>query len=218
MPKPKASSPAQPQSIAPLAGGPKAELLELFRLPLQTRQQELWSDIEAGLRTLESQDRLTAEDIVRSDAFMDAAIRGLEAARKTGNVEKRTALRNAVLNAALDTPPDESLRQVFLDLIDRFTVWHLRILKAFNDPLAWRNAHNVSYRPGLSSSSGAFLEAAFPELAGRGAFYGLLWSDLTQASLVSSGLSGMMSEKGWESSRTSDMGKAFLRFIEDPLG
>jgi hypothetical protein len=47
-----------------------------------------------------------------------------QAALRNSQKEKLTALRNAVLNAALPNPPEESIQQMFVNFIDSLTVWH----------------------------------------------------------------------------------------------
>jgi hypothetical protein len=105
---------------------------------------------------------------------------------------------------------------MFLQLVERFTPWHLRILKAFQNPLEWARTHQVNYRPAMTSSLTAFLLAAFPELRDREPFYQAVHGELGSAGLLSGGLSGMMTETGWQAPRTTVRGNAFLRFIEEP--
>ena len=140
----------------------------------------------------------------------------LDAVKRTGDKEKRAALRNAILNVVLDQTPDETLQQIMLGLVDRLTAWHLRLLKAMDNPFAWAQAKSVNYQPAMTSSLDAFIEAAFPELRERKGFYGLLWAELGQAGLAAGSLSTMMTDRGWQSSRTTEFGKQLLRFISEP--
>ncbi len=194
--------------------GAAAELLELLRIPLQKRQAALLAEVAERLRELENQGRLTVDDVVQSDAFVTAAIRALEVARRTTETEKRRALRNALVNVALAQAPEDALTQYFLDWIDRFTDWHVVLLKAFDNPVAWAASHGVNYRPGFSSSLSDFTAAAFPDLARNRELCGLVWADLQAARLLDGGFSTMMSENGWQASRTTELGKQFLRLIE----
>lgn len=203
-------------AAVPLAGGPAAELLDLLRVPAAKRQWNWLAEVAERLNKLEGEHRLRVVDVVESDAFVSATLRAMEAVRRTGEEGKRAALRNAVLNVALRQSPDEALTQYFLDWIDRFTEWHLVVLKAFNNPVAWAKAHNVTYRPAATSSLSGFLEAAFPELKQRSDLSGLVWADLTAARLLGGSFNTMMSETGWESARTTELGKQLLRLIEDP--
>lgn len=196
--------------------GPVAELFDLLRVPAAKRQAALLADLAERLKTLEGEHRLQLTDVLESEAFVSAAVRALEVARRTGEADKRAALRNAVLNVALRRAPDEALTQFFLDWIDRFTAWHIQVLEAFNDPVAWASAHGVRYQPAISSSLAGFLEEAFPELKQRPDLCGLVWADLNEARLLSGSLNTMMTDSGWRASRTTDLGKAFLALIQEP--
>lgn len=55
-------------------------------------------------------------------------LQATQIALRTHQTEKRMALRNAVMNAALPQAPEEGLQQMFLHFIDTFTEWHLRLL------------------------------------------------------------------------------------------
>ena len=203
----------------PVSGDQGVQLLELLRPTLLKRTLRLLEEVAQGLNALEEAGRLRVADVVGDDAFVDATLQALDVARKTSDRSKREALRNAVLNAALKLPPDEAERHVFLDLIDRLSGLHLRILKAFNDPPGWAASHRVDYRPVMSSSLEAFLLKAFPELDGRRSLYDHLWSELRTATLVTTDhLQSHMSDQGWLAPRTSEMGRAFLAFIESPIG
>jgi hypothetical protein len=127
------------------------------------------------------------------------------------------ALRNAVLNAALSGAPDESLQQMFLTWVDRFTVWHLRILKYFDNPLAAIQASGNRWdRSGIAQMDEA-LTLAFPKLHGRKELYTQFYQDLHSCGLTTTpSLGGVMSAQGAVASRTTPLGKQFLRFIAEP--
>jgi hypothetical protein len=204
-------------SVIPILGGPVAELFDLLRLPAAKRQYAWLSELAVRLKQLESEKRLRVEDVVHSDAFVSATIRGLEAARRTVEREKLDALRNGVLNVALSHSIDESLTQMFLDWIDRFTVPHLRLLRAADDPRSWSKDHNLVYNEGRRGPLFEFLAIAFSDLAEHPDVLDLLWADLFQAGLVTIPVPDMhhtASDHGFWPSRTTRIGKAFLRFIE----
>jgi hypothetical protein len=206
-------------NFVPLAGGPAAELLDLLRLPAAKRQYAYLGGLAVRLRQLESEKRLSIEDVVQSDAFVSATLRGIDAARRTAEQEKIDALRNGVLNVALGQSVDESLTQLFLDWIDRFTVQHLRLLRAVDDPPVWSKTHSIVYAPRATGPVSDFLPMAFPDLAARQDFLDLMWTDLFQSGLLIFPAADMhyrSSDHGMWPSCTTDIGKAFLRFIEDP--
>jgi hypothetical protein len=95
---------------------------------------------------------------------------------------------------------------MFLNFIDVFTEWHLRILKLFQTPPV---DQNISMG-GLSHA----LEKAFPELRGQRFFYDSVWRDLYLRSLVNTEhLHVTMSGSGLAQKRTTQHGEQFLAFI-----
>lgn len=205
-------------SAVPLVGNPLAELVGLIQTPLEKRRNEWLQDLADGVARLEEQGQLARESLSENEAFIDAVARGVQAAVRTGQADKRTALRNATLNSALDQLPDDAERQMFLDLVDRFTAWHLRILKAFQHPRLWAETHNVRYQPTVTSNGEDFIKAAFPELANREAFFRRAWTDLSQTGLVGGNIDAVASAHAWEDPRTTEIGNRFLAFIEEPHG
>jgi hypothetical protein len=52
---------------------------------------------------------------------------------RTHKEEKLLALRNAVVNSATATAPQDDLKAIFLNLVDAFTPTHLKIVKYFQN-------------------------------------------------------------------------------------
>ena len=130
---------------------------------------------------------------------------------------KIDAMRDAVSTPAASLPPAESLHQMFLSWADRFTVWHLRILSFFDDPKAWFSARGRQFPLQMMGSLSQILTSAYPELQTQRAFYDLVAKDLWNNGLMNTdGLHAMMSASGADASRTTDIGKQFLRFITEP--
>jgi hypothetical protein len=170
-----------------------------------------------GLRQLESEGRLTLDDLTTSELFTDTLLHASQAALRTSQVEKQQALRNAVLNAALPKAPDESLQLIFLSLVDQFTAWHLRLLKLFQDPEAFATANHRDYSSIYMGGLSSILEIAYPELSNQREFYDLIWADLVTRGLTNTpNLKGIMTAHGLTQPRTTDIGNRFLRFIESP--
>ena len=127
---------------------------------------------------------------------------------------KLAALREAVQNPAAVHPPAESVRQLFMSWADQFTVWHLRLLAFFDDPKEWFEARGRPFPLQMMGSLSQILISAYPELKPQRAFYDLVAKELWSCGLMNTdGLHGMMSASGTEASRTSDLGKQFLRFV-----
>lgn len=64
----------------------------------------------------------------------DVTLQASVIALRTSQKEKLEALKNAILNIANGQNVDESLQIMFLSFIERFTVWHIRLLELFQIP------------------------------------------------------------------------------------
>ncbi len=205
-------------STLPVIGGPAAELfVALVTPPLERRRQEWMEEIGAALRRLEETKGLAFENLRENEQFLDIALHATQAALRTSLTTKRQALRNTILNSALPGAPDSAMQQVFVNLIDDMTEWHIHILHLFHDPPHWFDTHGKP-APGFGMGSlSAVLETAFPELKGHRGFYDQVWQDLNSRGLINTGsLQTMMTGGGLMQRRSTEMGALFLRFISDP--
>ena len=203
-------------SLIPYLGGPAVELFSaLVTPPLERRRQEWMEKVGEALRNLHATKQIDINELVKNEGFIDTLLTASQAAMRTSQEEKIESLNNAVLNTALPNPPDQALRHIFLSLVDEFTEWHLRLLKLFQDPRAWAEAHEHTFPSGNSLSG--ILESAYPELKGKRPFYDLIWGGLVTRGLTNTGsLQGMMTTQGTLERRASDIGNQFLSFIESP--
>ena len=205
-------------SALPLVGGPAVELFQnLVTPPLDKRRVEWMQEIGERLHKLETEGRIRIDDLREDPVFIDTVMMASQAALRTSQAEKKAALRNAILNSALPNAPEVSRRQMFVDLIESLTEWHLRLLKVFQDPAAWFKSNpatpfNVSFG-GLST----VVEHAVPGLRGKREFYDQLWRELHANGLVNTdGLHTTMTGDGLMAKRTTAHGDAFIKFISDP--
>lgn len=206
-------------STVPWVGGIAAEVFQLLLAsPIEKRRQEWMDEVAEGLRGLEENQGLKLEDLQSNDVFIDTVLKASQIAFRNSQQEKREALRNAVLNAALPDPPEASLQQMFLDIVDSFTVWHLRLLILFDNVERWAGNNNHQFPPLMAGSLSHILESAYPELRGQRAPYDQIWSDLHQRGLVNTdSLHGMISGQGLIARQTSELGAQFIEFIEEPV-
>ena len=206
-------------SSIPLVGSAATELFALIVAPpLERRRQRWMEEVGEALRQLEDRRGVRLEDLQEDEAFIDAAMSATQAALRTSVEEKRRALRNALLNSALPGAPDASTRQVFINLVEQLTEWHLRLLGFFRDPQGWFARAGVPAPDLYAGSPANVCEEAYPELARRREFFDQCWKDLHQRGLTNTPeLRVMMTGSGTMARRASDVGEEFLRFIEDPF-
>ena len=215
-----------------------AELFEYFVTPpLEKRRQEWMREIGEALRELERNKGVSLEQLQSNDKFVDALLHASQLIARNSQIEKRNALKNAVLNAALLQAPEESLLQMFLEWIDIFTVWHLKILSFMDNPDQWiklssnqpgkvdmddlkkqwlDEGGNQYTGPMNRGSFIFFIEAVYPELKERKSFYPQIVRDLYVHGLISVEDLSSIEWDGILTKRSTELGVQFLGFIRNP--
>ena len=201
----------------PFVGGPLSELMSIVIVPSLDRRRKVWlENIAVGL--MEVQEKLQNfifEDLLKNEKFTTAFMHATASAMKNHQKEKLDALRNAVLNSFSINAPDEDLQLIFINSIDSMTQWHLRILKFFYKPTEWKK-ENISYD--INSSIEQYFYVIFPDLEGKFTFCRKIVNDLNADGLIKAGgLFLDVSSKDAFSTRTTDIGEAFIKFITKPF-
>jgi hypothetical protein len=117
----------------------------------------------AAFRELE-QRQVKQEELRENDGFITTVFEASQIASRNHEKEKLDALRNAVVNSGLPTAPVDPLKQMFLTWVDRFTVWHLRILAVLDNPKDWFAKHGKYFQHTMGTTDKILIEA-LPELA-----------------------------------------------------
>lgn len=200
----------------PIAGAAASELMQMIVIPPLEKRREKWmEEIGNRIKDLESNSQFDLNSLQDNQIFIDVVLQTTQQALKTSQQEKLDYYKNAIINTATGEHPEISEIQIFLNLISDYTIWHVKILKLFNNPIDYFEKHSLTVPNFMSASLSSILEIAFPELKGKTDFYNLIWDDLHRAGLhKTGGLQTMMSSSGLMVSRTSDFGKRFLGFIE----
>jgi hypothetical protein len=189
-------------SAIPVVGGPAVELFQLVLQPPLEKRREAWmARVGDAIAKLEA-DGLQLESLRENEEFVSVVMQASQIAIRTHQEEKLEMLRNAVVNVATGQTTDEALHTMFLNFVDVFTVWHVRILQLFQSPPA---------PPGIVTGGlSHVLENSFPELRGQREFYDSVWRELFQRSLVNTEhLHVTMSGAGLAEKRTRDLATSF---------
>ena len=204
-------------STAPFLGGPLAEFFSMIITPpLEKRRTDWLIDIFTRLKQLEEKvEGFKIENLAENEIFISTLLYATQVAMRTHLREKLDALKNAVINSAVKLPIDENLQLIFLNLVDRYTPWHLIILHFLDDPRKYGVRNNISYPSWSMGGTSAVLEFAMPELKGKRDFYDQIVRELFSNGLLNSDtfLHTTMTDQGMFASRTTAMGKQFLAFI-----
>jgi hypothetical protein len=197
----------------PFGGGAAELFTAIVTPPLERRRQKWMEEMGEGLSKLEEKRGINLEKLRDNEDFIDIVMHASQAAIRNSQAEKRQALRNAVMNAALPEAPEQSIQHIFIDLIDTFTEWHLRILKVLHNP--------EPYMPDMSllitQSILCVLTNTYRILVGKLEFVELICRDLNIHGLTRDmNLPVALTEDKLKVSRTTILGKNFLQFITEP--
>ena len=139
--------------------------------------------IEVGekLKQIEQKEELDLTKLANNDVFIDVVLQTTQLALRTSEKEKIQYFKNVILNTAVDESPNITEVQIFLNFISNFTVWHIKILKLFDNPEDWFKKNGKSLPNYMAAGLSNVLEGAYPELTGKRELYDLIWDDLSRA-------------------------------------
>jgi hypothetical protein len=201
----------------PVVGATASELLQLLVTPpLEKRRNEWMIEVGEKLKQLEQKEELDLIKLANNDVFIDVVLQTTQLALRTSEKEKIQYFKNVILNSAVEENPNITEVQIFLNFISTFTVWHIKILKLFDNPENWFKKNGKSLPNYMAAGLSNVLEEAYPELKGKRELYDLIWDDLSRAGLhKTSGLHTTMTGSGLMVPRTTTFGKEFLEFITE---
>lgn len=201
----------------PLIGSLASELFGLLVTPpLENRRAKWMNDVAEKLKELESKGEIDFEKLKNNEKFLDVMLQTTSLALKTSEKEKIDALRNALLNTAKGESPDITKSQIFLNQIDRFTTWHIKILKLIDCPSDWFKKANRNPPSYMMGSISSMIKDAYPELKGQDDLIDIIWSDLESVGFHRTGsVKTTMSADGVLADRTTTMGQEFINYISN---
>jgi len=203
-------------------GGPAAEVLGAIITPRVERRKTEWlENVARGLNELSKRvDGLTPERLAQDEAFTTAFLHVSQIAMRTHQREKLETLRNAVLNVAAGTAPDDNLQLIFLDALDTLTPWHVVLLDCIADPYNWADRHHHPLAPGNKPDASAMFETIFREQMPVKGFDAQLLQDLYNRGLVANNVNprGQLIIRSEEDTvpHITNLGRQFLAFITTP--
>lgn len=202
----------------PIVGSIASELLGiLVTPPLEKRRQNWMTEVGSKLKELEEKNKIDLSTLQDNEQFIDTVLVATALALKTSEEEKIKAFKNAILNTAIGETVDKTKAQIFLNLLDTFTVWHIKILHFIDNPTKWyENAKQSPPGIMMGSLSGVLIKT-FPTLSGQQELLDVIWRDLHDNGFHNtSGLMTTMTGDGLLANRTTQLGKNFLEFISSP--
>lgn len=187
-------------------GGPLATAIydTVKENALAQRQKKWMAEIEQRIAKTEE----TLESIGNNQLFTTALLKATELAIKSAKDEKIKYLANAVVNS-LNADLDEEKLIIFLNLLEKYTVSHIKIINFFNDPTRFEGVPSSQYMMGSPS---IILFQVYPELDNY--LFDKIYNDLYVDGMVSlEHLKTSMTGRGMVAKRTTELADDFLQFI-----
>lgn len=199
----------------PIIGSLATEIFGLIVTPpLEKRRAEWMNEVAEKLKELEENKTINFKDLQNNDKFIDVVLQATTLALKTSEKEKIKAFQNAVINTASGQSPDQTKSQIFLNQLDSFTTWHIKILVLIDSPRLWFQKANRNPPNFMAGSISSVINDAYPELKNQDELLDLIWNDLSNAGFHrTSGIKTTMSGDGALSERTTPLGKQFIQYI-----
>ncbi len=134
--------------MVPVVGGLLAEATDVLVSPLRRRQAEWLEALWRAVRELQERSVLPADEtLAANEAFVSAAVHATRIAATTHQREKMEALRNAVLNVAAGTAPDDDQQAMFLDAVEALTASHVALLSRLRERYEYGRLLQRQFRP-----------------------------------------------------------------------
>ena len=203
-------------STAPFTGGLASLMNDYIPDSIEKRARELLMQLNEDFKSLEERYN---EEVLTKDYFITTFLTAFKQAVETHQEEKINAFRAIILNTLLISEPNEDEIAFFINITQRLTPIHIKLLRIFsnpqssldNNPEAKSKLQNISMG-GLSSLTLALLpgyddnliENAFKDLYNMG-FH------------TTSSYRTTMTGHGITQKRTSEFGDRYLQFITLPI-
>lgn len=212
-------------SCIPTVGGAITEAFQaLIEPPIERRRTQWMLQVTDALNLLSKQG-VDVEQLFNEEKFFSTFIQTSAVAIKTHQEEKRTALRNAILNSAFSPTLEDFYQQVFIQMIDRYTVWHIKALSLFRNPQQWEIDNRCIIPDEAKYEMSILFQAAYPEARG---LHDTIVNDLQiRDSLLiipdftdsfERAVKGDKSKPSVFAKQTNELADMFLQFIETPIG
>ncbi len=189
----------------------------LITTPYEERKALWMRDVTDILNELQT--RSFDIDRLRKDPeFFDILIQAVQIGIKTHKKEKKLALKNAIINSAFSSSCDFIKKQIFINFIDVFTDYHIKLLAFMNDSeTLLLESSKPSGNMGGVSSIELLIANVYPELIENG-LVDVIWTDLFRNSLLKNSkeiIAVKTDLYGASIQQTTPLGSEFIKFISD---
>lgn len=193
-------------SVIPFVGTLLSCIIDEIKSKTMQKRQDEWMEI---IENRLEQSVIDWNTIGNNENFTTAIIKATEIAAKTAEREKKEYLANAVANS-IEFSADESILMIYMELLERYTVWHLQILAHFVNPEQGMGRGNENM-----GGADSPLYRRYPHMKERTDLVDKIIIDLQNEGTLTNGnyMYSSMSISGIYAKRTTKLGDEFLLFI-----
>jgi hypothetical protein len=204
-------------SSVPIIGGVMAEVLSNFLSPPISKRRDSWfKDFAEDFTLLEERVKgFKLGELQNNEVFVSSVIQATKIALATHSRYKRRLLRNALMNIATKETVSEDQQYIFLQLVEKFTPSHVRVLSFLRSPHEQLRGKldDTILKLGIGADLG--IQKMFPELVGKDDLVKNLLLDLYNGGLTTS----WSVDTGLPARPLTNTGMSFLDFVTiSPLG
>lgn len=207
-------------------------LFALLKNPMEERRNDWIQQIDMDVYELNKKYNNLEERIRENENVLSTVITASQLAMKTCSKEKLQALRNIIVNTIIYPDYEEYKLQMFLNMIEKFTEWHIRLLYYFSRPEELQKEHKIAVKSGQFNSQPAMqvFWSLYPEMKTQKGYVKLIMENLFADGLISvdgkfidtiyqyNPPIGIYSEEcGPLAKRTTDLGDELLKMIKNSM-
>lgn len=202
-------------SSVPYVGGFGAELLSsICAAPYQRRLAEWIEHLAATVKEVIDARARTVEELRADEEFIDLIFESTQIAIRNHRAEKRRMLLTAVKSSATSNSLLITEKKLFLRLLDKLDVAHLKMLQVLDDPVRAIENSGVVPNDGRSYTIHSVVELVGEGLRDRRDLCAIIYGELSDARLVKEASDAqLIYGTFFIEPQATELGRRFLRFI-----
>ncbi|MCK8069828.1 MULTISPECIES: hypothetical protein [Vibrio] len=201
----------------PGVGGVAAEVFNsIVESPMESRKIQWMIEVTDAINVHLVDHEHSIEKLVNNDVFITTLLQASQSAVRQHSLDKREMLKNAVVNSARDAELFEWKKTIFMNMIERFSVLHLVMLKVANQDRNWFMDGFLKQK-GRDKGFKAILISEFPDLQGNLKYASIVWDELYREQLVIEREFEQLGNANGDKKRlTTAIAQEFLAFVSTP--
>ena len=151
--------------LTPVIGGILSEVFGyIIPAPIDNRRIEWMKSVSESIYELQEKNEFQIDSLSENEMFITSIIRASQISQRTHQKEIRDALKNAVINSALNIDISENNQILYLNYLDSVTPIHIKILYFFANPKKYYSSISMVPNDQIDSIEKAILVILIPQI------------------------------------------------------